>query len=213
MALSRIQLARRRGVTLLETILAAALLAGLAGSIVAALGGVNSSETRRQARLGGYEVANRLMLQYIDDSSAMPDANAPYEYQPGVFYRYVLTKRPLTVELPKDSVMEATGWAAAEANLKQLQLLDVQVYMSNAQGELIQPIAQLVRCYHPWPLYSSNPDAKRRWFADQNNVATITKAMMEAVGSSTGGARSGSSSGGSSSGTQQPGRGTSGTGR
>ena len=44
----------RRGVTLLETILAAALLAAVAGAIVAALGGIASSEDKRRLRLAGY---------------------------------------------------------------------------------------------------------------------------------------------------------------
>ena len=193
------------GVTLLETILAAALLAGVAGAIVNALAGMASSEDKRRLRLAGYEVANRLLLQYSDDSNKMPEPGAPYEYQPGVFFRYTLNKLPLTLEIPPDSVMEPTGWGAADATLKQLVLLDVKVFVSNERGDFIQPIAQLTRCYHPWPLYSSNPDARRRWFQDQGNLAKLTSAMMESIGNQ------GSGSGTGSGGSGGSGRGGSGT--
>ncbi len=199
-----------RGVTLLETILAAALLAGVAGAIVNALAGMASSEDKRRLRLAGYEVANRLVLQYTDDSNKMPEQGAPYEYQPGVFFRYTLSKLPLKLEIPPDSVMEPTGWGAAEATLKQLVLLDVKVFVSNERGDFIQPIAQLTRCYHPWPLYSSNPDARRRWFQDQGNLAKLTSAMMESIGNQGSGSGSGSGSGAGSGGSGRGGSGTSG---
>ena len=187
----------RRGVTLLETILAAALLAAVAGAIVAALGGIASSEDKRRLRLAGYEVANRLILQYADDPSSMPDETAPYEYQPGLFFRYTLDKRPLRLEVPSDSIMEPSGWGAAEVSLKQLVLLDVKVFLSNERGQFVQPVANLVRTYHPWPLYSSNPDARKRWFANQDNVASLTSKFMESVqgGASSGPGRTGSGSG------------------
>ena len=199
-----------RGVTLLETILAAALLAGVAGAIVNALAGMASSEDKRRLRLAGYEVANRLLLQYSDDANKMPEPDAPYEYQPGVFFRYTLTKLPLKLELPPDSVMKPTGWGPSDFTLKQLVLLDVKVFVSNERGDFIQPIAQLTRCYHPWPLYSSNPDARRRWFLDQGNLATLTSAMMESISGKGSGTGTGSGSGGSGSGSGS-GRGGSGT--
>lgn len=197
-----------RGVTLLETILAAALLAGVAGAIVNALAGMASSEDKRRLRLAGYEVANRLLLQYADDANKMPEPGGPYEYQPGMFFRYTLTKLPLKLETPPDSVMEPKEWGGAEATLKQLVLLDVKVFVSNERGEFIQPIAQLTRCYHPWPLYSSNPDARRRWFQDLGNVNKLTSAMMESIGGQSTGQGQGSGTGTGSGG---PGRGGSGT--
>lgn len=58
--------------------MAAALLANTTGF-------VRTTAERQQRRLGAAELANRLMLMYLDDPTAMPSPSAPIEYGQ---YRY-----------------------------------------------------------------------------------------------------------------------------
>lgn len=76
------RVASRRGMTFLEVVFASVLLALVAGSMFAAFSFIFTSQTREQARLGAYEVANRLVLLYLDDSVKMPDPNKTLDYGP-----------------------------------------------------------------------------------------------------------------------------------
>lgn len=76
------RVASRRGMTFLEVVFASVLLALVAGSMFAAFAYIFTSQTREQARLGAYEVANRLILSYLDDSTKMPDQNKTLDYGP-----------------------------------------------------------------------------------------------------------------------------------
>lgn len=72
----------RGGMTLLELVLAVALLGVVAASVAGLFGFVTSTQLRERQRLAAAEVAHRLVLSYLDDPTALPDPSLPVEYGP-----------------------------------------------------------------------------------------------------------------------------------
>lgn len=69
-----------KGFTLLETVLAVTLVSMVAASIAMTYSSIQRQRVIEQQRLGAAELANRLILQYLDDRSAMPSQLQPIEY-------------------------------------------------------------------------------------------------------------------------------------
>lgn len=78
----------RRGLTMLETVLACVLMAMIATTLVAGLGYVHASHRRQQRILGAAEVANRIVLQYLDDKDSLPSDALPVAYGAQGDFRY-----------------------------------------------------------------------------------------------------------------------------
>src|SRR5690349_3114057 len=62
----------RRGSTFIETTCAVAMLAMVAAAVLGAFTTMYGAQTRMRNRLGAMELANRLVLQYLDDKDTMP---------------------------------------------------------------------------------------------------------------------------------------------
>lgn len=78
-----LQTVRARGLTLLESMLAIALLALIATTISGVLGAMHKSQRRSELHLAAAEVANRVLIQYLDDKWALFDqAGLPIGYGP-----------------------------------------------------------------------------------------------------------------------------------
>lgn len=171
----------RRGSTLLEVILAAALLAGVAGAVVQALSGMAAGAERRRNMMGAYETANRLLLQYIDDKDKMPDGSVPY-FDGVNYFRWELLPLEMNLEVTENG---ATAPSASNpqslATIRQAVILQVNVYLSDEQGTVYEQLASIIRPFHPWPLFSPNPNMAARWMADPKNINDLTSALMGAT--------------------------------
>lgn len=78
----------RRGLTMLEVVLASVLMAMIATTLVAGLGYVHAAHRRQQMMLGAAEVANRIVLQYLDDKDSLPSNSLPVAYGANGQMRY-----------------------------------------------------------------------------------------------------------------------------
>ena len=70
------------GLTFIEVTLAVALLAIVSSTIFGAFGYLMGRQRVEQQKLGSMEVANRLMLQRLDDENSLPASGLPVEYGP-----------------------------------------------------------------------------------------------------------------------------------
>ena len=149
----------RRGSTLLEVVLAAVLLAGVALAIFSTLGFLQRSEDRRERTAAAYEVASRLLLQYLDDKSQMPSESEPIA-DGGGRYRFRFTVRPEPVTI------ESAASTDGGQMLNQTTLVRATVYRGVDAGPAgIQPgeqLAQLTRLYNPMLLLLRSEDARNR---------------------------------------------------
>ncbi|RMH14272.1 MAG: hypothetical protein D6695_01665 [Planctomycetota bacterium] len=118
-----------RGVTMLETVLAAVLVAMIATTLVSGLAFMHADHQRQQSKLGAAEVANRIMLQYLDDKNALPsDALAiAYGAHGELRYYWKLDKDRVDMQMIRPRAQsDATRTSGISAD--RLELITVRVW-------------------------------------------------------------------------------------
>lgn len=118
----------REGMTLIEAVAAITLLAVLAATVLSSLSGMIKAQTRQLQRLGAGEIANRLMLQYLDDPQTMPAEGLPVAYD-GARYRWQLAKSSarLTPAVAGDG-------SRGGLSLDRLGTVTIRVWLSEESG-------------------------------------------------------------------------------
>ncbi|MBA4027568.1 MAG: hypothetical protein C0475_00205 [Planctomyces sp.] len=102
----------RRGVTLLEVLLATVMMAGIAGAVSSVMFQITRSEERQRRARAGHELANRLILQFLDDESQLPDDSLPYN-DGNYLFRWELEVIPAKIEPPPRAVLQPRATAPA----------------------------------------------------------------------------------------------------
>ena len=118
----------RDGLTLIEAVAAITLLSVLAAMVLTSLSGMLRAQTRQLQRLGAGEIANRLMLQYLDDPQTMPAEGLPVAYD-GARYRWQLAKSSarLTPAVAGDG-------SRGGLSLDRLGTVTIRVWLSEESG-------------------------------------------------------------------------------
>ncbi|RMH28086.1 MAG: prepilin-type N-terminal cleavage/methylation domain-containing protein [Planctomycetota bacterium] len=147
----------RRGLTLIEVMLAVALLAGLAGVVATAYDGMGRLSQLEQQKLYAAEVAHRLILNYLLDPASLPDPGERIPYAGEYFYRHEIDEEMLVAEptdnsradrrTPRDqrSLSDETRFGAT------LKMITIRVYPFEevGVGGPAEPLATLRRIYNP----------------------------------------------------------------
>ncbi|MBM4108237.1 MAG: type II secretion system protein [Phycisphaerae bacterium] len=123
----------RRGLTLLEIVLAVTLLALMAGAASMAVSYVIAGQERQGSRLAAAEVANRLVLQYLDDEDSLPSQGSIVRYAAD-YYRWELAQEPLKLKAMKDLPTPAAGTPLRASNTDRLRQVTVRVWLSEESG-------------------------------------------------------------------------------
>lgn len=170
----------RRGLSFVETVCAATLLGVLAASIFGALSAIVGSQRRQQHELAASEVANRLILQYLDDKAGLPMQGLPVEYA-GMRYRWQLTESPVElVPARPDSASERQS--TVNLRIDRFNLVKVTAWLSEESGgatnpEPGTPTATLARIVDPVAL--RNPDTIERTFSDSSRMQEYLDLMSK----------------------------------
>jgi type II secretory pathway pseudopilin PulG len=151
-----------RGLTLLETVLASVLLALVAVFIANTLTMIARFQADDLQRLGAYELANRKILEHLDDKNSVGDPAKPQELY-GFRYRWRLADEPvrMTVKATESSVR-----AAAQLNPERFRRITVQVWLDESRLHPgWQPVdgeemATLTRVKDPFGVLFRNPDSR-----------------------------------------------------
>lgn len=161
--------ADRAGFTLLEAVLAVTLLAMIAAVLLSGMSNLWRQQARQQQALGAAELANRLMLQFLDDRRSLPSIAEPLRYGP-YEYAWAIDERPIRVEENaniqlKREARAAAGTRIAGAGLDRLGEIRVVVWMYNDTATTGPdnlgpgaPSATLTRLHDPMNL-ARNPDS------------------------------------------------------
>lgn len=144
---------------MLEVVLSAVMLSLISAAIVAAIGFVTGAQARRAVRLEAYEIANRLILQYLDDPLAMPDDQKPYVAESGRSYRFELEVQPAKVDGRSTRVLNESRFLVARV----FSGLDAGSGVVARGSEL----AQITRYYNVMAASFRNEDAKGRTITSQ----------------------------------------------
>jgi len=147
---------QRRGLSLLEALLALVVLGAATTIGVGGMGAIQQMNRAQQDRLNGMEVAHRLLLNHMIDPDSLPDTERPIAQGDGV-YRYELDENVLEAEdrgsrtrRRSRPMREMTGNQRLQAGLV---MATVRVYLDNGYGgpDLARgPVAELSRIYDPF---------------------------------------------------------------
>lgn len=167
----------RRGVSLIEVVMASLLVAVLSTAVVGAIVTVVAADVKNQQKLEALELGNRLLLQFLDDKDALPHEEAPIEQGLGT-YRWKLTRTPVKLQMPPGSIiMPPTADSPGEKTQAKTELLTVTVYAGVKQaGGGFAPgklLCTLSRLNHPLSVIYRNPDAMARAFSDPGKAMAI----------------------------------------
>ena len=165
----------RRGATLLEVLLAALLLAAVAMVVTSVLSQINLAAQNRALRLHAYEVANRVILQYVDDPKVLKPTDV---YDDGTYlFRWDIDERPVSIDEPVNSATQKPERQQAQATLDQTIVIDVRVYEAvpdGLGGPLFgREVARLTRPYNPLALTNMGPDKLKRLEKDPAFLSEI----------------------------------------
>lgn len=162
----------RRGMSFLETVAAAAILALLASVILGGFESMMGGQHRQRHRLACAELANRLILQYLDDKSALPSESAPIGYD-GERYRWEMRETPARL-VPSRPEVAAERSGASGLTPDRMSILTITVWLGEESGGSRDgsggaPSVTLTRLFDPIAL--RNPDSIDNLFKDQNSPA------------------------------------------
>jgi hypothetical protein len=167
-----------RGLTFLEVVAAVALLGVVAASLLGLLAFLGGSQSREAQQLAAAELANRLVLMYLDDPTAMPPGRDPIAYGPAQ-YRFEYREEPLQLEEAKPEGRTATRTQSPLSNARFVQLT-VRVWLSERSGGSREPGAgapgaTLTRIMDP--IAMRNPDSVANIMSDPARMQEYVRRM------------------------------------
>ena len=172
----------RRGISLVEVVMASMLLAIIASAVVGGITTVVAADSRNQQKLEALELANRLLLQYLDDKDAMPSQETHISQGRGV-YRWVLRQSPVQLSMPEESVIDKPTDGPGSKTIDKLVLLSVSIYTGVPDGmggyAYGDRACTLTRMYHPLSVIYRNPDMMKRLAADPARMMDIMMALID----------------------------------
>ncbi len=181
-------LGARRGLTFLETIGASVILAMLAAVVFGAFNSMLAGQNRQRQRLACAEIANRLILQYLDDPTALPEPHLPVEY--GVErFRWAIAVTPVQRVLANEEFFASATRRTSVTNDRH-EHLRVLVWLAEESGgsagfDPIVPHAQMGRLLDP--IGMRNPDSFENIFRSPGSAAY--QRFMDNIGRYSGSAR------------------------
>ncbi len=170
----------RRGVSILEAVLSTMLLAMVAVSVAAAVTHVQKSAELGKQRVAAHEVANRLVLQWLDDEKELPPTNV---YDDGTYlFCWELTTLPLSIDVPDDSAVKAPTDGPAARLLNSQKLIVVHVYegLPDGVGGAVPGVelAELRRTHNPQARMTGNPDTLIRISKDAGRTSQYMSVIL-----------------------------------
>lgn len=164
------------GLSLLEVVLSVVMLTGVATSIMSAIAYVERADARDKRRLAAYEVANRLVLQWLDDSKQMPEPNLPIAYGDRYQFFFELSVTQVRMELNEEQNRAETTLQG----LDRYRLVAVRVFDSDDSDPRAsvagEELALLWRIYDP--AFNRNPDAMTRFGERPENVLELINLIL-----------------------------------
>jgi type II secretory pathway pseudopilin PulG len=151
----------RRGLTFLEAILAMVLLSMVAVTLSTAVSTMSKSQRRMDQKLGAAELANRLILQYIDERDSLPDKALPIEYDRDLF-RWTLVEAQVKFEFDQQSVEASSDSVGSGVSLNRIKLITIRVWLGADSGgsrSFTPDVPNVVITRLIDPLAFSNPDS------------------------------------------------------
>lgn len=179
--LASARLAPRRGFSMLEVVAAVAILAIITATVAVGLNYMVARNARERRQLAAMEMANRLVLMYMDDKNSMPSQTTPLPYG-GEEYMY--SERMTRVELNDSPSVASALRAATRGGISRdrLEVVTIRVWLhKDLQGREYAPdtapSATLARIYDPLNI-TRNPDSGENRITDPNLLRDVVNQVL-----------------------------------
>lgn len=173
---------RRRGMSLLEVLAATATLSLAAGVMALAVSFVVGAQRRDERILAAAEIANRLVLMFLDDRSGMPSESLPIPYGNDDFRFSIDDGTVQVTESPQ--VRDAKREAGRQSPIRtdRMRQLTVTVWLAEDSGGSRQfdaavPSRTLIRLYDPLAV-DRNPDSAEWLINREGGVESLMREVM-----------------------------------
>lgn len=171
-----------RGMTFLEVVFATALFAIVASSILGVFSFTVSAANREQKLLACAEVANRLIMAYMDDPSLLPDPNKTVEYGPAegpLTFRWDYREDPVALVEPRGDARQRVR--ESPLRMDRFVQVTVKVWLAEDSGGSRwagdgTPQIVLTRMYDP--TYLRNPDSFMRQLESGRGIDKLMQALQ-----------------------------------
>lgn len=178
----------RRGLSLLECMLAVGMLGLSASMIAGALSYAYRAQNRELGTLGAAELASTLILQYLDERESMPSAGLPIAYGPEgneVFYRWDLSDKPARLENNPRAEAQAETNATGASMADRFRQITIRVWRSEeSEGSFTYTggsgTAVITRLYHPLAFEYRSPDTLQKMVESEEGVRRLMEQIMGA---------------------------------
>jgi len=178
-----------RGITILEVVFAVVLLGMTTVTLVSANSFVLRSQGREAQRLGAAELANRLMLQYIDDKSSLPSDALPIPYSQWR-YRWKMDERRVTVTYDEAAEVDDEPSGIGP---ERVRLVVFRVWLGEESGgsalfNADVPSIVVTRLYDPLGFEYHSPDSNDNQVSTDEGLREIMGEIIDLQGGTSGGA-------------------------
>lgn len=191
MARPRPNAGSRTGMTFLEVVLAVILLGLVAATLAMGMGGLTRSQTRQEQQLACCEVANALLLTYMDDEKAVPSELKPIAYGEQE-YRFSLDVDKAVITLDRAALTDAK-YSRKAATIDRIKQVTVRVWPSEDYGGSFRydphlPSATLSRLIDP--VSFANPDTISTKLQTEGGLIDLLNNLSDLDGGTTQGTSS-----------------------
>jgi len=171
----------RRAVTFVEVICAVALIAIIATVTLSGVSSIFTAQERQIRRISAAELANRIILQFLDDRDSVPAPGTVLRAD-GAAFRFELSETPVRLE-PARAEVAAERAQFTPTNLDRLSNVSVMVWLAEESGGSVAPVAgvpavRLTRIVDPIALISRNPDSLRNMMQDPEKYRRMLEQFM-----------------------------------
>ncbi len=163
-----------RGLTMLEVVFAVVLLGLVATSASALLSLSVRLHTDNMQRLGAHEVANRIILMYLDARQSVPPESLPIA-QGDYRYRFSVTEEPVRMQVKQTA---AAVRSQGQVPLDRFKRVTVRVWVvaegTEGRGDVRgEQMAELTRIYDPLADLFRNPDSRDRLVSSPEGLQSL----------------------------------------
>lgn len=169
-----------RAMSMLEVVAAVAILALITATITTAINYMVAQNARERRQLACMEMANRLVLQFLDDKNNMPSQSLPLDYASD---RFMYSLKDQRVEL-KDNRRASERQSTRQGGIARdrVRQLTIRVWLhKDSQGRQYPadsaPSATLSRIYDPLPL-QRNPDSIQNMLEGEQGIRDILETIQ-----------------------------------
>lgn len=165
----------RPGLTMLEVIFAMAILGLVVMATMSAVSYVHASQAREQRTLAAYEIANRLVLMYIDDPNSPWNEGDTIGWPSGEQYRWEIIRSDVKVDsaVPPPTEMNTQGGGFG---MDRIHMIRARVWLDAPYGgtqefSVDAPHAELARLMDPIA-NMTRPDTSKRMYENYRGSMT-----------------------------------------